>query len=70
MNKSPTHSVNVNSDDDAAEIVMPIDPDEAGRTTDADVGVKFNPEPSASIDDDNVKYTVDDPADGRNCNLP
>lgn len=70
MNKSPTASVKVNSEDEYFDMVIPIDPDDLGRTTDADVGVKFSPEPSAPIDEDNDKYKVDDPADGRTCNRP
>ena len=55
MNKSPTASVNDNSEDEYADMVMPIDPDVTGNTTDADVGVKLSPELSEPIDDDKVK---------------
>lgn len=55
MNKSPTASVNDNSEDEYADMVMPIDPDDNGRTTDADVGVKLRPELSEPIDDDKVR---------------
>lgn len=66
MNKSPTASVNDNIDDDTAEIVIPIEPDVTGKTKDAEIGVKLRPDPSEPIDDERVKYTVLESAEGRN----
>jgi hypothetical protein len=70
MNKSPTASVNENSEDEYALMVTPILPEESGKTAEADVGVKLRPLPSAPMEDDSVHITVELPTLGRICNLP
>lgn len=54
MNKSAYASVKSNNEDEYADMVIPIDPDDFGNVSDAEVGVKFKPVLSGAIDDDNV----------------
>lgn len=59
----------LNSEDEYAEITIPILPLDLGNITEAEVGVILNPVPSAPMLELSEQYTVEDPALGFICAL-